>query len=114
MIEPKKDGTKNVISIINNSDDKNEKTFILNILCNFFALCLLYLIPLFILYAMGEFNVINAGIAIVTSAYVMIIGSFVPIPGVSLSPTTFTSTISEPFIITVTVTSPPKPAAVAV
>ena len=53
----------------------------MNILYNFIALCFLYLIPLFILYAMGNFNSFNAGIAIVTSAYVMIIGSFVPIPG---------------------------------
>lgn len=60
-------------------DDK--KTFIGNILFNFIALCAIYLIPLFILYAMGQFNIINIGITIVTSAYVMIIGSFVPIPG---------------------------------
>ena len=50
---------------------------------NFIALCLLYMIPLFVLYAMGEFNIVNAPIAILTSAYVMIIGSFVPIPGAS-------------------------------
>ena len=30
---------------------------------------------------MGEFNAFNPGIAIVTSAYIMVIGSFVPIPG---------------------------------
>lgn len=60
-------------------DDK--KTFIGNILFNFIALTSLYMIPLFILYAMGEFNVLSAGIAIISSAYVMIIGSFVPIPG---------------------------------
>lgn len=58
-----------------------KKTFILNIIYNFVALCCLYLIPLFVLYAMGEFNSFNAGVAIVTSAYIMIIGSFVPIPG---------------------------------
>ena len=60
-------------------DDK--KTFIGNIVFNFFALCTHYMIPLFILYAMGEFNAVNVGISIVASAYVMIIGSFVPIPG---------------------------------
>lgn len=60
-------------------DDK--KIFIGNIIFNFFALSTHYMIPLFILYAMGEFNVINAGISIVACAYVMIIGSFVPIPG---------------------------------
>ena len=30
---------------------------------------------------MGEFNVVSLGVAIVTSSYVMLIGSFVPIPG---------------------------------
>jgi len=60
----------------------NDKTtFIGNILFNFIALFSLYAIPTFILYAMGEFNIINIGIAIITSAYVMIIGSFVPIHG---------------------------------
>ena len=60
---------------------KDKKTFILNILCNFVALSCLYLIPLFILYSMGNFNAFSAGISIVTCAYIMIIGSFVPIPG---------------------------------
>lgn len=55
--------------------------FIKNIIYNFLALSCHYLIPLFILYAMGDFNSLDAGVAIVTSAYIMIIGSFVPIPG---------------------------------
>ena len=37
--------------------------------------------PLFIVYAMGNFTAFTPGIGIVTSAYIMIIGSFVPIPG---------------------------------
>ena len=60
---------------------KDKKTFIINIICNLIALSSLYLIPLFVLYSMGNFDAFNAGVAIVTSAYVMIIGSFVPIPG---------------------------------
>lgn len=60
---------------------EDKKTFIFNIMCNFLALCCLYLIPLFILYSMGNFNAFNAGVSIVTCAYIMIIGSFVPIPG---------------------------------
>ena len=59
----------------------NKKDFILNILYNFIALCSLYLIPLFIAFSMGEFDIFSGGVAIVTSAYIMIIGSFVPIPG---------------------------------
>ena len=60
---------------------EDKKMFILNIFYNFLALCCLYLIPLFILYAMGNFNAFSAGVSIVTCAYIMIIGSFVPIPG---------------------------------
>lgn len=60
---------------------KDKGNFISNILYNFIALSCLYLIPLFVLYSMGNFHAFNSGIAIVTSAYVMIIGSFVPIPG---------------------------------
>ena len=60
---------------------KDKKVFIFNILCNLIALCTLYLVPLFIVYAMGNFTAFTPGIGIVTSAYIMIIGSFVPIPG---------------------------------
>ncbi len=60
---------------------KDKKNFICNILYNLIALSCLYLIPLLVLYSMGDFNSFTPGIAIVTSAYVMVIGSFVPIPG---------------------------------
>ena len=60
---------------------EDKKMFIFNILCNFIALCSLYLVPLFILYSMGIFNAFSAGVSIITCAYIMIIGSFVPIPG---------------------------------
>ena len=60
---------------------KNKKNFIFNILCNFIALVSLYLIPLVLLYSMGDFNSLTPLTGIITSAYVMIIGSFVPIPG---------------------------------
>ncbi|MBQ9071653.1 MAG: flippase-like domain-containing protein [Bacilli bacterium] len=60
---------------------KDKKMFMLNILYNFLALCCLYLVPLFVLYAMGNFNAFSAGVSIVTCAYIMIIGSFVPVPG---------------------------------
>lgn len=60
---------------------QDKKTFILNIFYNFIALCSLYLIPLFIVYSMGDFNAFTAGVSIITCAYTMIIGSFIPIPG---------------------------------
>lgn len=45
------------------------------------SLILLYLIPLFTFYAMHDYNSLNAINAIISSAYTMIIGAFVPIPG---------------------------------
>ena len=60
---------------------KDKKLFISNIIYNFIALTCEYLIPLFVLYAIGNFTAFTPGVAVVTSAYIMIIGSFVPIPG---------------------------------
>ena len=51
------------------------------ILYNFLALLAFYLIPLVLLYGTGDYTSINAFTAIITSAYVMMVGSFVPIPG---------------------------------
>ena len=58
---------------------KSKWHFIKIILLNFVALSCLYLIPFALIIGLGED--INPFIAIVTSAYVMLIGSFVPIPG---------------------------------
>lgn len=60
---------------------KNKKHFTSLILINLLALISLYLVPLAILYSTGDFTSFNGIIAIITSAYVMLIGSFVPIPG---------------------------------
>jgi len=54
--------------------------FVKGVIYNFVALCVFYVIPLFVIYGMGNFN-INAIEAITASAYVLIIGAFVPIPG---------------------------------
>lgn len=59
----------------------NKKMFVKGVLYNFVALSALYLIPLVLLYGMGNFNSISTYETIVTSSYVMLIGSFVPIPG---------------------------------
>lgn len=58
----------------------DRKMFISTILTNFLALVCLYLVPLAILYGMGhyEIGIINT---LVCSAYTMLMGSFVPIPG---------------------------------
>ena len=53
--------------------------FIKIIIINFFALVFLYLVPFTLIMGLGE--TIDPMITIITSAYVMLIGSFVPIPG---------------------------------
>lgn len=60
---------------------ENKFDFFLTILCNLVALCVLYSIPYVLLCATGDFTSFSLPIAIMTSAYVMLIGSFVPIPG---------------------------------
>lgn len=59
----------------------NRKQFIASILYNLIALICLYLIPIALLFAMGDYTSMNAFQVLITSAYVMLIGSFVPIPG---------------------------------
>ncbi len=59
---------------------KKKSLFVKGFLYNFLGLGFFYLIPLFVIYAMNYFD-INAIEAITSSAYVLIIGSFVPIPG---------------------------------
>jgi len=59
----------------------NKKSlFVKGVIYNFIALAIFYAIPLFVIYSMGTFNV-NLVEAITSSAYVLIIGAFVPIPG---------------------------------
>lgn len=48
---------------------------------NFIALTLFYLIPLPLAYSLGNYTSLNMLTTIVASAYVMLIGVFVPIPG---------------------------------
>lgn len=58
---------------------KSKWHFIRIILLNFIALVCLYLVPFALIVGLGED--INPFICVMTSAYVMLIGSFVPIPG---------------------------------
>lgn len=60
---------------------KDKANLVKIILCNIGGLVCFYLVPLMILYSTGDFTSFNVGIAIITSAYVMIIGAFVPLPG---------------------------------
>lgn len=60
---------------------KDKKHFLKLILFNFLALISLYLIPMVILFGLGDYTSLSAGITVITSSYVMLIGGFVPIPG---------------------------------
>jgi len=62
---------------------KRKKLFFGGVFINIISLCCLYIIPLFILYGFGNFNSLNILQTVTSSAYVLIIGSFVPIPGAS-------------------------------
>lgn len=60
-----------------------KRLFITGVLINIFGLTCLYIIPLFIMFGLHDFTSLNPITAITTSAYVLIVGSFVPIPGAS-------------------------------
>ena len=60
---------------------KDKKNFCFMIFCNFVALLLFYLIPLVLLYGIGDMESMNVYECVIASAYIMMIGSFVPIPG---------------------------------
>ena len=62
---------------------KRKSLFVIGVLFNFLGLLCLYSIPLFILYALHDFNSMNLVNTACSSAYVMVVGSFVPIPGAS-------------------------------
>ena len=62
---------------------KRKKLFVGGVLLNIISLLCLYIVPLFILYSMKDFTSINVNSAVTASAYVYIIGGFVPIPGAS-------------------------------
>ena len=59
----------------------NKKEFIKMILYAFLALVCLYITPVVLLYSTGDYTSFNALLSIVSCSYVMLIGSFVPIPG---------------------------------
>ena len=55
----------------------------MGIILNIASLLCLYIVPLFILYSMRDFTSITALETVTSSAYVYIIGAFVPVPGAS-------------------------------
>lgn len=62
---------------------KRKGLFVLGVILNFIGLACFYMIPLFIVYALHDFESLTAIQAMTASAYVMVMGSFVPILGAS-------------------------------
>lgn len=62
---------------------KNKIDFIKMILINLLSLILLYTVPAILIFGLGYYTSINIYHAIIASTYVMLIGSFIPIPGAS-------------------------------
>ena len=60
---------------------KDKLVFLKTIFFNFISLLLFYAIPAVLIFGLGDYKSINVYYSIVASAYVMLIGSFVPIPG---------------------------------
>lgn len=60
----------------------NKKLLIKGILINFIGLFFFYITPLFIAYGMGIYH-INVIEVVTASAYVYLVGSFIPLPGAS-------------------------------
>lgn len=60
-------------------EDKEE--FIKNVILNILSLLSAYIIPVAILYSLGDYHSFNAVIAIIASAYIMLVGSVIPTPG---------------------------------
>ena len=59
----------------------NFKNTIFSFFYNLCSLLCLYLVPLFVFFALREYNSINVIRSLVLSGYTFLIGSFVPIPG---------------------------------
>lgn len=62
---------------------KKKSLFFLGIVLNFIGLIAWYSIPLFLAYSLGDFISLNLMKSLTASAYVMVAGSFIPIPGAS-------------------------------
>lgn len=60
-----------------------KKLFLGGVIINLLSLTCLYIIPLFIVFSLHDFTSLNIADTLTASAYVLIIGAFVPIPGAS-------------------------------
>ncbi len=61
----------------------HKSLFVFGVVANFLALLCFYAIPFFIVYSLHDFTSLHFLEAITASAYVLVMGSFIPIPGAS-------------------------------
>ncbi len=87
-----KDKEKTLLNIDNKLDEFHESAlmlrkrkglFLTGIILHFLSLTFAYIIPLIIVYSINDFTSLTIMEAITCSAYVLLIGAFVPIPGAS-------------------------------
>ncbi len=62
---------------------KRKGLMVKGIILNIISLSCLYITPLFVLYSLGDFSHLGVLETLTSSAYVYVIGAFVPIPGAS-------------------------------
>lgn len=62
---------------------KRKKLFFFGVILNLISLGFLYIVPLFIVFSLNDFTSMNIADTLTSSAYVLIIGAFIPIPGAS-------------------------------
>ncbi len=62
---------------------KRRKLTFIGIGLNILSLIFLYVIPLFVLFSMHDYTSLNVADTLTASAYIYVIGAFVPIPGAS-------------------------------
>lgn len=62
---------------------KRKKLFCIGVFFNILSLTCLYIIPLFVVYAMHDYTSLSIMDCLTSSAYILIVGAFVPIPGAS-------------------------------
>lgn len=60
---------------------KDKKTLILTIIYQLLGLISLYSIPVTLLFGIKDYYSLNFGLSIIITAYVMVAGSFIPLPG---------------------------------
>lgn len=87
IVKDKEKTLENWNEYINNFHDgaklliKDKIFFLRLVFCAILGLTCLYAVPVIILYATGDYTSFNIFESVVSCAYVMLIGSFVPIPG---------------------------------